>query len=95
LSSGATSCRISEKVIAADNSEEHDKRQQRNRPGVFIWDPFNRLCPQDHCSSWDSDGPLFFDGDHLTGHGNQILYRSFRQRVENVWSGFAASASRR
>jgi peptidoglycan/LPS O-acetylase OafA/YrhL len=64
-------------------------------PDLSIWDPFNRLCPQDPCSSWDSDGPLFFDGDHLTGHGNQILYPSFRQRVENIWGSFAAAASSR
>ena len=54
-------------------------------PNVSIWDPFNRLCPEDQCSSWDDEGPLFFDGDHLTGHGNQILYPSFRQCIENIW----------
>ena len=47
--------------------------------------PISRLCPGDQCSSWDSEGPLFFDGDHLTGHGNQILYPFFRQSVENAW----------
>jgi peptidoglycan/LPS O-acetylase OafA/YrhL len=60
-------------------------------PDVFIWDAFSRLCPGDQCSSWDSEGPLFFDGDHLTGHGNQILYPFFRQSVENAWGSFTAS----
>ena len=60
-------------------------------PDVFIWDAFSRLCPGDQCSSWDSEGPLFFDGDHLAGHGNQIIYPFFRQSVENAWGDFTAS----
>jgi SGNH domain (fused to AT3 domains) len=64
-------------------------------PEISIWDPFYPLCPGDQCSSWDGDGPLFFDGDHLTGHGDQILYPFFRQSVENAWVGFAAIANPR
>jgi hypothetical protein len=60
-------------------------------PEISIWDPFYPLCPGDQCSSWDADGPLFFDGDHLTGHGNQILYPFFRQSVENTWGNVPAS----
>jgi hypothetical protein len=55
-------------------------------PELSIWDPFNRLCPEDQCSSWDDEGPLFVDGDHLSGHGNRVLYPSFRQHLENIWS---------
>lgn len=62
-------------------------------PEVSIWDAFYRLCPGDQCSSWDSEGPLFFDSDHLTGHGNQILYPFFRQYLESIWGSFAASAN--
>jgi peptidoglycan/LPS O-acetylase OafA/YrhL len=58
---------------------------------ISIWDPFYPLCPGDQCSSWDGDGPLFFDGDHLTGHGNQVLYPFFRQIVENAWGNARAS----
>jgi hypothetical protein len=61
-------------------------------PTLSIWDPFDRLCPGEQCSSWDDEGPLFFDGDHLTGHANQILYPSFRQRVDEIWGRFATSA---
>jgi hypothetical protein len=63
-------------------------------PKLSVWDPFYRLCSQDHCSSWDSEGPLFFDSDHLTGHGNEVLYPLFLQSVENVWTNSTASASK-
>jgi peptidoglycan/LPS O-acetylase OafA/YrhL len=63
-------------------------------PDVFIYDAFSRLCPGDQCSSWDDEGPLFFDGDHLTGHGNEILYPSFRQSVENFWGNFDTLTSK-
>jgi len=45
---------------------------------VVLWDPFPVLCPDDPCSPYDSEGlPLFFDGDHLSAHGNRLLYPDF------------------
>lgn len=49
---------------------------------VVLWDPFPALCPDDRCSAYDEDGrPLFFDGDHLSAHGNRVLYPSFSSRL--------------
>ncbi len=64
-------------------------------PDIFIWDPFYPLCPGDQCSSWDGNGPLFFDRDHLSSHGSQVLYPFFRQTIENVWGGFRSLAGNR
>lgn len=52
--------------------------QLRERvPGVEVWDPFPVLCPGTVCSARSARGPLYFDGDHLSGHGNDALYQSF------------------
>ncbi len=45
---------------------------------LTVWDPLPILCPSEVCSARDSDGrPLFFDSDHLSGHGNRVLTPSF------------------
>lgn len=46
-------------------------------PGVTVWDPFPVLCPGPECQAWDEQGPLFLDGDHLSGHGNGVLLHAF------------------
>ncbi|MFM8899836.1 MAG: acyltransferase family protein [Burkholderiales bacterium] len=46
-------------------------------PGVYVWDPLPVLCPAVNCQAFDGDKPLFFDGDHLSGHGNEVLLPSF------------------
>lgn len=46
-------------------------------PSIVVWDPFHVLCPTDRCSAWDGQQPLFFDGDHLSAHGNRMLYPGF------------------
>ena len=53
-------------------------------PKLTVWDPLPILCKKEICSSFDGDKPLFFDGDHLSAHGNRILYPSFRLHVENI-----------
>lgn len=50
-------------------------------PGVSIWDPFPLLCPDVACSAWRNGLPLFLDGDHLSGYGNQLLYEPFSQML--------------
>jgi hypothetical protein len=50
---------------------------QRNHPNLVVWDPFPDLCPSDSCSAFDEGKPLFFDQDHLSAHGNRVLYPSF------------------
>ena len=48
-------------------------------PGASVWDPLPALCPGANCQPEQAGKPLFFDGDHLSGHGNRILLPSFRQ----------------
>ncbi|MEO8011699.1 MAG: acyltransferase family protein, partial [Dokdonella sp.] len=55
------------------------QRLSAKLPGVAIWDPFPILCPKSTCTSIDGDGPLFFDGDHLSAHANRLLYPDFAQ----------------
>jgi len=53
---------------------------------VYLWDPLPYLCTPDLCPAFDmSNQPLFFDGDHLSGHGNRVLYPSFERRVLDIY----------
>jgi peptidoglycan/LPS O-acetylase OafA/YrhL len=55
-------------------------------PNLVVWDPFPILCPTASCSVHDERGaPLFFDGDHLSAHGNRVLYPSFLATVARAW----------
>jgi peptidoglycan/LPS O-acetylase OafA/YrhL len=46
-------------------------------PDLVVWDPFPILCPEERCSVFRHGKPLYFDQDHLSGHGNQLLVESF------------------
>lgn len=50
---------------------------QRAHPALKVWDAFPYLCPQTTCNAYQDGHPLFFDGDHLSGYGNQYLYPHF------------------
>ena len=52
-------------------------------PRVSVWDPFEVLCPagQERCDALAQGRPLFFDGDHLSNHGNAYLLPSFLQAM--------------
>lgn len=52
---------------------------------LVVWDPFPILCPTETCSAFDNNIPIFFDADHLSGHGNRILYPSFNALIKSVW----------
>lgn len=52
-------------------------RLAAKRADVAIWDPFPVLCPSPVCQAYRDRRPLFFDGDHLSGYGNEVLYPSF------------------
>jgi hypothetical protein len=53
---------------------------------VALWDPFPVLCPTEVCSVYDESGlPLFFDGDHLSAHGNRRLYPDFARVLLQIW----------
>lgn len=56
---------------------------------VWVWDPFPILCPAGAplCSPFDAARqPLFFDGDHLSGHGNDVLYPDFARLLLSLAS---------
>lgn len=53
----------------------------KRHSNVEIWDPFDRLCAGEICSAFYEDRPLFFDGHHLSGFGNLLIYESFRKSV--------------
>ena len=54
-------------------------------PDVVVWDPFPTLCPTESSHAFVDGKPLFFDGDHLTGFSNQILYQSFVDFLGHIW----------
>lgn len=62
-------------------------RLQTRFPDLHVWDPFPILCPGPICSAFDGEQPLFFDADHLSAHGNQLLYPSFESLVSAIWQG--------
>jgi len=53
-------------------------------PNVRIWDPFPILCPGDICGTQHDGRPLFFDGDHLSGYGNMLLYPYFARAIASI-----------
>lgn len=53
-------------------------------PGVSVWDPFPVLCPNEVCSTFAGDRPLFFDGDHLSNYGNLIIYPGLLELVKRL-----------
>lgn len=46
---------------------------------VTIFDPLPSLCPEGTklCDGFRDGRPLFFDGDHLSAYGNQVIYPAF------------------
>jgi peptidoglycan/LPS O-acetylase OafA/YrhL len=59
---------------------------QREHPGLRVWDPLPILCPGTTCSAYDASGdPLYFDADHLSGHGNRVLEPSFSDTILAIW----------
>jgi peptidoglycan/LPS O-acetylase OafA/YrhL len=65
----------------------------RRDPGVSVWDPFPILCPGEICRARDANGPLFFDADHLSGHGNDVLYPSFSRFIQRAFAERPAIAA--
>lgn len=55
----------------------------KNTPNTSVWDPFPILCPADsiNCRTANDGMPLFFDGDHISGHANDLLFEHFRNDV--------------
>ncbi len=49
---------------------------------VTVWDPLPILCPNALCAATTAEGPLFFDGDHLSHLGNERLIPSFLALID-------------
>jgi hypothetical protein len=48
---------------------------------VHIWDPLPTLYPEPEYWALLANGPVFFYGDHVTGHANDLLYSGFRSAI--------------
>jgi lysophospholipase L1-like esterase len=51
---------------------------------IYLWDPFAVLCPENTCTTYRGDRPLFFDGDHLSNYGNLVIYPSLARTIEKI-----------
>ena len=78
-------------TVSRSAEEEHrsivvgiERRLASTIPGVTIWDPLPVLCDQKQCNAYDETGPLFFDGNHLSGHGDDVLFRSFAAHLRKA-----------
>ncbi len=57
------------------------KQLAKQQTALSVWDPFPVLCPADPCRSQPDGRPLFFDGGHLSGLGNDLLYPNLRDTL--------------
>lgn len=57
---------------------------QQRFPDIVIWDPFPILCPGETLGAFDGEKPLFFDGDHISGHANRVLYPDFERLILEI-----------
>ncbi len=58
-------------------------RQQSSQ--VTIFDAFTALCPDEKCAALAADGrPLYFDADHLSRWGNEVVYPHFRAHWRRI-----------
>lgn len=57
----------------------------KEEPDIVLWDPFPLLCSLGpKCNAMRNGRPLFFDGDHLSGYGNEVLVASFVDRLTTM-----------
>jgi hypothetical protein len=51
--------------------------------GIIVFDALPILCPEAICRVAAPNGrPLFFDSDHLTRYGNEVIYPAFKAILE-------------
>jgi peptidoglycan/LPS O-acetylase OafA/YrhL len=56
-------------------------RLQTAVPQLRLWDPLPLLCPGATCEAMPGGRPLFLDGDHLSGHGNDVVYPELKRAL--------------
>ena len=55
-------------------------------PALRVWDPLPLLCPGVTCWAYDQNAkPLYFDSNHLSGHGNRVLEPDFIATLLKIW----------
>jgi hypothetical protein len=54
--------------------------------GVEFWDPSIVLCNAASCPSQVDGKPVYFDADHLSGFGNELLYPLFSSMMAGIES---------
>jgi peptidoglycan/LPS O-acetylase OafA/YrhL len=60
------------------------QRLQERFPFVSVWDPVPALCDAQTCSTMKDGKPLFFDGDHLSGWGDDVVYPSLIAFIDSA-----------
>ncbi len=50
-------------------------------PATTLWDPLPLLCPGQTCEALPGGRPLFLDGDHPSGLGNDRIYEDLKQTL--------------
>jgi peptidoglycan/LPS O-acetylase OafA/YrhL len=63
---------------------ESMERLHQEIPRVSVWDPTAVLCDDKICSALKNNKPLFSDGDHLSGVGNDTLFDSWIAHIESL-----------
>ncbi|MBB4840025.1 peptidoglycan/LPS O-acetylase OafA/YrhL [Sphingomonas kyeonggiensis] len=51
---------------------------------TILWDPLPLFCPGQTCEALPGGRPLFFDGDHPSGLGNDLVYADLKRTVLGV-----------
>jgi hypothetical protein len=60
------------------------RRVAQALPAVTVWDPFPILCAGAVCSPYRGGEPLYFDDNHVSGRGNDLLYPHFAAHLRSV-----------
>jgi hypothetical protein len=50
-------------------------------PGVAVFDPFPILCPGDPCSAYAAGKPIYWDDNHVSRFGMDLLYPAFQHAI--------------
>lgn len=58
---------------------------KREHDNLIVWDIFSTLCEDKICSAYKEERPLFFDGDHMSGYANILLYPVFKTLLISAW----------
>ncbi|MBB4098980.1 acyltransferase family protein [Sphingomonas kyeonggiensis] len=51
---------------------------------TILWDPLPIFCPGQTCEALPGGRPLFFDGDHPSGLGNDLIYADLKRTILGV-----------